>query len=210
MFVRTRQARSRIQLSVIATRRVDRKVRHQHLAGLAIDASPTVADRVDFWRKLHERLGRLANRVDATAQAKILGEVHARIPMPTVEEIRSVQLENAEARRGSDIDAQQRRSLEFVRAAPTRSVTPFRPASHCLVAADVCKEKRHRRWRALSTQFRHPGVSRGSRRRKGFPAFQRPSRGPRCRQSVGTSLFLMRRRKARVGGARPPAVPASG
>jgi hypothetical protein len=98
MFVRIRQARSRIQVSVITTRRVDGKVRHEHVAGLgSIGGSPSVADRVDFWRQLHERLGRLGNRVDATVQAKILGEVHARIPMPTIDEVRSVQLENAEA-----------------------------------------------------------------------------------------------------------------
>lgn len=43
-----------------------------------------------------QRLGRLANRLDAAAKAKVLGEVHARIPMTTIEEIRALQLENAE------------------------------------------------------------------------------------------------------------------
>jgi hypothetical protein len=40
---------------------------------------------------------KLANRVDATAQAKIYGDIHTRIPMVTPEEQRGLQLENAEA-----------------------------------------------------------------------------------------------------------------
>jgi hypothetical protein len=96
MFVRFRQAR-RLQVSLIETRRVDGKVRHEHVAGLgAIDMPPSVADRVEFWR-LHERIGPLSNRLDAAAQAKVLGEVHAKIPMVMIEELRALQLENAEA-----------------------------------------------------------------------------------------------------------------
>jgi hypothetical protein len=97
MFVRFRQTR-RLQVSLIETRRVAGKVRHEHVGGLgAVDVPPTVADRVTFWRGLHERLSRLSNRIDPAMQGKILGEVHARIPMVTIDELRALQLENAEA-----------------------------------------------------------------------------------------------------------------
>lgn len=56
-----------------------------------------MAERITFWQRLHERLAKLSNRIDATAQGKILGEVHARIPMVTADEQRALQLENAEA-----------------------------------------------------------------------------------------------------------------
>jgi hypothetical protein len=93
MFVRFRQTPLRLQLSLVETHRVDGKVRHEHIASLgAIAVPPTVADRVEFWRKLHERLARLANRVDA---GKVLGAVHARIPMVMPDEQRALQLENA-------------------------------------------------------------------------------------------------------------------
>jgi predicted N-formylglutamate amidohydrolase len=50
-----------------------------------------------FWQKLHERLAKLSNRVDAAAQGKVLAEVHSRVPMVTADEQRALQLENAEA-----------------------------------------------------------------------------------------------------------------
>jgi hypothetical protein len=42
-------------------------------------------------------LAKLANRVGAAMQGKILGEIHGHIPMVTPDEQRAVQLENAEA-----------------------------------------------------------------------------------------------------------------
>lgn len=53
--------------------------------------------RLAFWQRLHERLAKLANRVDGALQGKVLGNVHALIPMVTLDEQRTVQLENAEA-----------------------------------------------------------------------------------------------------------------
>ena len=98
MFVRFRENTHRLQVSLIETRRVAGKIRHEHIAGLgAIDIAPSIAARVAFWQQLHERLGKLSNRIDATAQAKVLGEVHARIPMVPIKERRALQLENAEA-----------------------------------------------------------------------------------------------------------------
>jgi hypothetical protein len=56
-----------------------------------------VEDRLAFWQRLHERLAKLSNRVDATAQAKILSDIHIRIPTVTLDEQRALQLRNAEA-----------------------------------------------------------------------------------------------------------------
>jgi hypothetical protein len=73
---------------------------HEHIAGLgaiAIPASP--ADRISFWRSLHARLSALSNRI-GDEQGKILGVVHERIPVPTPDEQRDVQLENADQRFG--------------------------------------------------------------------------------------------------------------
>jgi hypothetical protein len=97
MFVRFRQTPYGLQVSLIQTRREGGKVRHEHIAGLgAITIPASAADRIDFWRRLHARLSALSNRI-ADAHGKILGAVHERIPMPTPDEQRDVQLENAKA-----------------------------------------------------------------------------------------------------------------
>jgi hypothetical protein len=63
MFVRFRQTPRRLQLSLAETRRADGKVRHEHIAGLgAISRDPTVSEKAEFWKRLFERLERLANR----------------------------------------------------------------------------------------------------------------------------------------------------
>jgi hypothetical protein len=99
MFVRFRQAKHRLQVSLIETRRVDGKVCHEHIAGLgAIETpEPSTEARLAFWQQLHERLAKLANRVDAAMQGKVLGDIHARVPMVTLDEQRALQLENTEA-----------------------------------------------------------------------------------------------------------------
>ncbi len=98
MFVRFRQTHHRLQVSIVETRRVDGKVRHEHVASFgSVEWPPSVEARFAFWQRLHERLAKLSNRVDATAQAKVLGAIHARIPMVTIGEQRSLQLRNAEA-----------------------------------------------------------------------------------------------------------------
>jgi hypothetical protein len=79
MFVRFRQTLSSLQVSLVETRRIDGKVRHEHVAGLGSIVEPmTVADRVAFWSALYQRLAKLSNRIDAEAHAKVLGSVHAR------------------------------------------------------------------------------------------------------------------------------------
>ena len=98
MFVRFRQTKTRLQASLIETRRIDGKVRHEHIASLgSVDEPPSVDGRIAFWQRLHERLGKLSNRLDAAAQAKVMAAVHARIPMVMIDEQRAKQLENAES-----------------------------------------------------------------------------------------------------------------
>src|SRR5215208_4795115 len=98
MFTRFRQGDYRLQVSLVETRRVDGKVRHEHIASLgSIETPQTVEGRLAFWQRLHDRFAKLGNRVDAAMQGKLLGEVHARVPMVTLDEQRALQLERAEA-----------------------------------------------------------------------------------------------------------------
>jgi hypothetical protein len=98
MFIRFRQTPHRLQVSIVETRRVDGKVRHEHVASLgSIETPPTVADRVAFWQRINDRLAKLSNRVDMATQGKMRGDLHGRVPMVTPDEQRALQLENAEA-----------------------------------------------------------------------------------------------------------------
>lgn len=98
MFVRYRQTESRLQVSVIETRRADGKVRHEHIASFgSVEDPPSVEDRIALLQRLHERLAKLSNRLDAAAQAKLLGDVHSRVPMVTLDEMQALKLRNAEA-----------------------------------------------------------------------------------------------------------------
>jgi hypothetical protein len=98
MFVRFRQTPYRLKVSIIETRRIDGKVRHEHIASLgSIEVPLSVADRIVFWQRVNERLVKLSNRIDPATQGKIRGDLHARVPMVTADEQRALQLENAEA-----------------------------------------------------------------------------------------------------------------
>ena len=67
----------------------------EYIAGLGAITVPTsAADRIAFWRRLHDRLSALSNRI-VDEQSKILDAVDERIPMPTPDELRDVHLENA-------------------------------------------------------------------------------------------------------------------
>ena len=97
MFVRFRQSCDRLALSIATTERATGKVRAEHIASLGSISLPlTVADRIQFWHRLHERLARLGNRVDSEAQAKLLASIYERVPMPTMDELHAEQLKNAE------------------------------------------------------------------------------------------------------------------
>jgi hypothetical protein len=85
-------------VSLIKTRRVGGRVRNDHVASLgAIALPPDPLDRMAFWRRLHDRLAKLGNRIDAETRAKLLAAIHARVPMVTSDEQRAVQLANAES-----------------------------------------------------------------------------------------------------------------
>jgi hypothetical protein len=71
MFVRFRQIADHLHVSLAETHRDARRVRHGHVASLGAIAVPSSpADRLAFWTKLHQRLGRLANRLDDAARRK--------------------------------------------------------------------------------------------------------------------------------------------
>src|SRR5262245_53244060 len=96
MFVRFRDAGRRLQVSLVETHRADGKVRHEHISSLGSIVMPmSVAGRIAFWRSLHERLVRLSNRLGGDNHGEVLGAVHERIPMVTLDEQRALQLENA-------------------------------------------------------------------------------------------------------------------
>jgi hypothetical protein len=60
----------------------------------------SVRERLAFRAKLPERLARLANRVGPDDQVKVYAALHARIPMVTPDEQRTVQEENAKGDEG--------------------------------------------------------------------------------------------------------------
>jgi hypothetical protein len=55
----------------------------------------SLAQQISFWQNLHATLSRLGDRIDAEAANNIMAAIHARIPMPTVEEISDVPLQRA-------------------------------------------------------------------------------------------------------------------
>lgn len=98
MFVRFRATKTKIQVSLIATSRESGKVRQEHIGSLgSISSSPTTLDRIRFWTGTHDRLAKLDNRLDAETRAKVLAQIHARIPMVTVDEQQQLRCEVAEA-----------------------------------------------------------------------------------------------------------------
>jgi hypothetical protein len=98
MFARFRIAGRRLHVSVVETRRQGSKVRHEHIASLgSIPLTMSAADRVAFWTKLHQRLDAPSNRIDAAKRGAILTAIHARIPMPTMDDQQEVQLDRAKA-----------------------------------------------------------------------------------------------------------------
>ena len=64
MFVRFRQTNSTVQASLLAGRRIDGGVRHEQIVSFgSIKLPMTIDGRETFWRKLHESLARLGNRI---------------------------------------------------------------------------------------------------------------------------------------------------
>jgi hypothetical protein len=93
MIVRFRQTTTGLQCSLVETRRIDGKVRYQHVASLgSVPASPSVGDRLAFWRRVYEQLAGLADRIDAETQGQIISSVHSRVPIVTPNEQRALRV----------------------------------------------------------------------------------------------------------------------
>jgi hypothetical protein len=93
MLVRFRQTAAGLQCSLVETRRIDGAVRYEQVASLgSAPASPSVADRIAFWRRVYEKLAELAGRIDADTQGKIISAVHSRIPIVTPNEQRALRV----------------------------------------------------------------------------------------------------------------------
>ena len=92
MFVHFRETPYGLAMSLVENRRENGKVRHEHVVNWgSIETSPSVAARIEFWRELHERLAELSNRLDAETRGKVMGAVHARVPMVTPDEQRDAE-----------------------------------------------------------------------------------------------------------------------
>jgi hypothetical protein len=93
MLVRFRQTAAGLQCSLVETRRIDGKVRYEHVASLgSVPASPSVGDRLAFWRRVYEQLAELADRIDAETQGQIISSVHSRVPIVTPNEQRALRV----------------------------------------------------------------------------------------------------------------------
>ena len=104
----------RLLVSLVATKRVERKVRQEHVADLGaidrhflpdfysgVDASIakairnndwSIAMRLDFWNCLDRRLAQLSNRIDAGEADKIRAAIEIRVPKPTNAEIEQMEI----------------------------------------------------------------------------------------------------------------------
>jgi hypothetical protein len=109
----------RLLVGIVENRRVEGKVRQEIVADLgAIDGyllpgfyaglDPIIAEnemgslhwrcaslyaRAAFWQALHEKLSRLANRIDAQTAAALMAAIHSRIPMLRDGEMQSIDRE---------------------------------------------------------------------------------------------------------------------
>ena len=91
--MRFRQTAAGLQCSLVETRRIDGKVRYEQVASLgSVSRSPSVGDRLAFWRRIYEQLAELADRIDAETQGQIISAVHSRIPIVTPNEQRALRV----------------------------------------------------------------------------------------------------------------------
>src|SRR5262245_60235445 len=109
MLVHFRETPYGLAMSLVETGRESGKVRHQHVASLgSIETPLSVAARIEFWRGLHARLAQLSNRLDAETRGKVIGAVHARVPVVTPDEQRVACGQNCN-RYGADCLRRRRR-----------------------------------------------------------------------------------------------------
>jgi hypothetical protein len=125
MFARFRETQTTLQVTLLAGRRVDGRVRHELVATLGSIRLPmTIDGREAFWRRLHETLARLGNRIPADTQGKIMGQVHERIPMVTADQRREHEIGLAEREQKvwgalRDVFAEEAAGMEGVAASAT-------------------------------------------------------------------------------------------
>jgi len=153
MFVRFRATRSTLQATLLAGRRVGGRVLQEQVAALGSIKLPlTVLQREGFCRELHATLARLGNRLSADAQAKVMGEVHARIPMVTAEERCAHEIGLAERERQvwdgmRDMLAERAQGMEEVAAKATTSAAADRAGADDAGARATSASDRIERWR---------------------------------------------------------------
>jgi hypothetical protein len=134
MYVRFRATARRLQVSLAETARIAGRVHYNHIASLgSIPNGRSLADRIAFWSKLHQRLATLGNRVDSTMQGAVLTAIHARIPMPNQDEQRALHIKHA--REGArfwttvnEVQAEQIAGLKSVAAKTLAEATEGEPA----------------------------------------------------------------------------------
>jgi hypothetical protein len=116
-----------------------------------VPLAPSPADRIAFWTKLHQRLDALSNRVDAAQRGDVLTAIHARIPMPTLDDQQAVQLERAQAaaaflQQVTDMAADDIGSHKELLASTERAITAREKASADFGAnAQAAKDRLARR-----------------------------------------------------------------
>jgi hypothetical protein len=202
MFTRFRETARRLQVSLVETHRVDERIRHSHVAGLgSINVTASQADRIAFWTRPHQRLATLANRMNSQTQGTILAAVHTRIPIPTPDEQRTVQLENAKA------DARFWESLHGMhadRAEGNKSVTAALARN---IAADEARAVEAAAKLKAATE-RVAKLESG----EDVPAIGRPMTGKLLMKALGLTSAEARhyRRLAEIGEAAMPEVVEAG
>ena len=104
----------RLLVSLVANKRIDGKVRQEHVADLGaidghclpgfysgVDASIakairnedwSIAMRLNFWGRLDQRLAQLSNQIEAGEADKICAAIQVRIPKPTDAEIERMEI----------------------------------------------------------------------------------------------------------------------
>jgi hypothetical protein len=83
----------RAAMQLVETRRLDGKVRYEQVASLgSVPRSPSVGDRLAFWRRVYEQLAELADRINAETQGQIISALHSRVPIVTPNEQRALRV----------------------------------------------------------------------------------------------------------------------
>jgi hypothetical protein len=117
MYLHFYRVHRRLAVNLVASRRVDGKVRSEHLGrlGSILLAEPlTLEERLRFWAGLAARFGavdaRFPNRVTADIRRKILAALAARIPTPISSEEHRILIASGHAealKRGAGDDAHE-------------------------------------------------------------------------------------------------------